>query len=49
MDEFCASFKTDDVGNRTAKVKGINIEFNAEFLGKLFGDPMKGTNVHFRK
>ena len=49
MDEFCARFKVDDVGNCTARVRGTNIEFNAEFLGKLFGVPIKGTDVYFKK
>ena len=49
MDEFCATFKVVDDGNCTAKVKGTNIEFNAEFFGNLFGVAVKGTYVYFQK
>ena len=47
MDEFCSNFKVDDDGNCSYRVRGTNIEFNAKILGKLFGVPVKGTDVYF--
>ena len=30
-------------------VKGTQIDFNAELLGKLLGVPVRGTDVYFKK
>nr|ABM55243.1 hypothetical protein [Beta vulgaris] len=49
MDEFCENFSIDEEGNCSTLVKGTQIDFNSETLGKLLGVPVRGTDVYFKK